>query len=101
MKYTVNTNEPPKLALLENNEIASILQNVFIIANTYIGTVPMYRNFGIDNAYQDRPPQAAKALLISGMTEAIFTYEPRIKDVSVFFSKSDTSDAIIILEVTI
>lgn len=101
MKYTINTTAPPKLTLSENNEIASILQNVFIIASSCKGTIPMYRSFGINNSYKDRPQQAAKTLLISSITEAISTYEPRVKDVSIIFAPSDSDNLSIILEVTL
>ena len=101
MKYIVKSNEPPKLTLVESNEVNSILQNVYIILNSYKGTVPMYRDFGINAAYKDMPMSVAKALLVADITEVIEKFEPRVKTATVIFTADDAETLVAQVEVTV
>lgn len=103
MAYRVSAGEERKITLNEENERASILQNVAMILSTPKGSVPMYRDFGISIEALDRPIQAAKALLRGQVKEAVEQYEPRAEVIGVTFEQdpSDPSRLVPTVEVRI
>lgn len=74
-----------KLRLLENETVASVLQNIAIILKTPKGSVPMYREFGLSQDFLDKPMPVAKVMMISALKEAIERWEPRAEFVDVTF----------------
>ncbi|MEA5034039.1 GPW/gp25 family protein [Cloacibacillus evryensis] len=72
------------------------LQNIHnclnAIASTRIGSVPLYRHFGTDWEWVDKPEPYAMAKYRADLMEAIDKYEPRIKVISISFRRS-TADA--------
>ena len=59
MIYGVSAPNLANLRLNETNTVASVLQNIAVILATPKGTVPMYRDFGIEMDYLDLPlPEA-------------------------------------------
>ena len=86
MTYQVNAVDMKKLRLLENNTIASVLQNIAIILSTPRGSVPMYREFGLPQDFLDKPMPVAKVMLISALKETIERWEPRAEFVGVTFA---------------
>ena len=73
--YTVSS--AGGLRLNENSRISSILQNISVILRTPRGSVPFYRDFGLDMSYKDAPAPIAASYLISAVNDAIDRYEPR------------------------
>lgn len=55
-----------------------IEQNVKCIIDTVMGTVPLFRNFGLDTP-QDVPVPFLESQLVIRITEAIQEYEPRVE----------------------
>ena len=55
MIYGVSAPNLANLRLNETNTVASVLQNIAVILATPKGTVPMYRDFGIEMDYLDLP----------------------------------------------
>lgn len=84
MAYYV-TEEERAYTLNEADTVESVLQNVALILSTIRGTVPTYREFGIDGTIIDRPLPAAKALMLTTVKEAIEEYEPRAEVLRVTF----------------
>lgn len=79
MRYTVTSGEDYRLTLCENDTVKSILQNLSVLFATAKGTVPMYRNFGLSQAFVDKPLAVARVMLLAEVTEAVDTFEPRAK----------------------
>ena len=88
MVYTVSTDTPPQLTLGENDTIKSVLQNVYLILATRKKTVPMYRHFGLQMAFVDKPILAAETISAAEIREAIAEFEPRARFVDVVYAPS-------------
>ena len=86
MAYTVTAYEKLKnIDLAPATVIEEVLQNIAILLSTPKFTVPLDRNLGLSQAFVDKPPAVAKALLISDVMDAIEEYEPRAEIVEVTF----------------
>ncbi len=102
MKYTLKVGALENISLCESNETKAVLQNLAIILNTKKGTIPMYREFGIDMSFIDKPPAIAEALARSAIVEAVENFEPRAKILNIEFEKGgDFSQINTVLEVEI
>ena len=77
MSYTVSATDLGRLRFSELETVNSVLQNIAVILSTPKGTVPLYRDFGLDWKYLDKPMPVAKVLMISEVREAIERWEPR------------------------
>lgn len=87
MSYKVTPDGLGTLQLNETDPVRSVLQNVAIILCTWIGTVPLYREFGITSKYIDMPISVVKPMLHADIRETIAKYEPRAEVVSVTFEE--------------
>jgi len=87
MSYKVTPDSEGKLILNERDVVRSVLQNVAIILGTWIGTVPLYREFGITSKYIDKPISVVKPMLHAEIREVIMKYEPRAEVVSITFEE--------------
>ncbi len=65
---------------------ASVLQNVAVILATRKGSVPLYRSFGLNMDFLDKPAPAARVRMIAEVREAVETWEPRATVRGVTFS---------------
>lgn len=92
MSYKVSANDISKIRLNETDRVESILQNIAIILATRQGTVPLYRNFGLQQKFLDRPISVAKTLLCAEVKEAVEQFEPRASVVGISF-QGENSDA--------
>ncbi len=102
MKYTLKVGALENISLCENDRAKSVLQNIALILNTRKGTVPMYREFGLDMSFIDKPPAIAEALARSAIVEAVENFEPRAKILNIDFENGDYSSRInMVLEVEI
>jgi len=79
-----------RLTLNEQDTRKSIVQNIAILLKTKIRTVPMYREFGIDMRYLDKPINVAANMLAGELRDAIETWEPRVRFVGATFEQSTT-----------
>lgn len=76
--YLVSANDLTTISLGEQDTVTSVLQNIAVILSTPKGTVPCYREFGIDIAnILDRPENVAQPMLCAAIKEAIERFEPR------------------------
>ena len=83
MTYEVSEADLKTLRLDERDTISSALHNVALILATPKGSVPMYRDFGLDRAFLDMPVPEAETRMIAPVREAVEQWEPRatVKDV--------------------
>lgn len=85
-----------KIQLNETDAVSSVLQNIAVILSTPKGSVPMYRDFGIDWTYLDKPTPVAKVLMVAPVREAIERWEPRATVLHVSFSEDPARPGVLI-----
>lgn len=86
MNYTVSATDLKNIRFSERDAVRSVLQNIAVILSTPRGTVPLYREFGLDWSFMDKPMPLAKALMVAPVREAIERWEPRARVLDVSFS---------------
>lgn len=106
MKYQVSASDRSPLGALQLNEadpVKSVLQNIAVILSTPRGTVPLYREFGLDWTLLDKPAPVAKVLMVAEIREAIERWEPRAVVTDISFSENPLQPGVLmpIVEVEI
>ena len=103
MTHTIRSDDLLQVKLCESDTVQSVLQNISVILSTRKGTVPMYREFGIDMEFLDKPAEVAKTLMASSIQEAVEKFEPRatVKNISFKSDDSVPGKMVVILEVEI
>lgn len=91
MNYKVSPADLEHLELNCQDPVKSALQNVALILATRKGTVPMYRDFGLDQKFLDKPLTAVRPMMIADMRENIERWEPRVEYSDCDFSAKDES----------
>lgn len=86
MSYTVSATDLGNVRFNEIETINSVLQNIAVILSTPKGSVPLYRDFGLDWRHLDKPINVAKVLMIAEVREAVERWEPRATVQNVSFS---------------
>lgn len=103
MSYTVSAQDLNKIRLNEPETVNSVLQNVALILATPKGSSPMYRDFGLDQSFLDKPLPVAKVMLRVAVKEAIEDWEPRAGFVGMDFAGDPVDPAslcpVVIVEV--
>ena len=77
MEFTVSATDLANIQLNESDRVKEILRNVAVILATPKGSVPMYRSFGLDTSFLDKPMNIAKNMAVIPVREAIEEWEPR------------------------
>lgn len=103
MSYTISATDLGNLHFNEIKTVNSVLQNIAVILSTPKGTIPLYRDFGIDWKHLDKPMPIAKVLMVSEVRETIERWEPRatVTDVSFTIDPSQPGTLIPTVEVEI
>lgn len=103
MKYTIDCGEEMALNPYPEDDAQAIIQNLYVIINSTRGTIPCYRDFGVDRTYLHKPKNIAQTMYAAAITEAVAKYEPRVKIDRVRFRDNEEDPAAFtpILEVTI
>jgi len=57
--------------------VDEVLQNVGIILNTSVGSVPGYREFGLNMEYLHAPVNVAETMFVLALNTALRQFEPR------------------------
>jgi len=91
MSYTVSATDLKNMRLQEPDLVHEVLRNVAIILATPKGSVPMYREFGLDNSFLDKPLPIAKVRATAPVREAIETFEPRAVYKGISFSNDPSN----------
>lgn len=91
MEFTVSATDLAHINLKEEDEVHEVLRNVAVILATPKGSVPMYRSFGLDMSFLDKPMNIAKDRAVIPVREAIEEWEPRAvyKDITLFADPSN------------
>lgn len=93
MKVVLDTRKGVKLSLMPQSRADAIVQQLYIIIQTVLGEVPMYRQFGTNHAFKDMPMIIAKSMYIGAISDAIEKFMPEATLVNVFFDNaSDYGD---------
>lgn len=87
MSYKVSETDLSAIRINETDKVRSVLQNIAVILSTRKGTVPLYRSFGLNMDFLDKPIPVAKVLMIAEVREAVEAWEPRATVVGVSFSE--------------
>lgn len=87
MRYQVQGNAAAAIRLAETETVAAVLQNIAMILATRKGTVPLYRSFGLTQAFLDKPLPVARVMMVAEIREALAAWEPRAEFVGVTFSE--------------
>ncbi len=101
MIYKVSADEKEPLSLNETDTVRSILQNIRIILTTRKGSVPLYREFGLDMGFLDRPEPLARVMMISQVKEAIEEFEPRVRVTDIVINSGGNGKLTPVVEVEI
>lgn len=88
MSYQVSEADLKTIRLNEQDTVSSVLHNVALILATPKGTIPMYRDFGLDLEFLDMPIPEAEVRMIAPIREAVEEWEPRATVKDVFFTRS-------------
>ena len=96
MSYIVSATDLKAIRLNEADTVNAVLQNIAVILSTPKGTVPLYRDFGLDWTILDKPMPVAKVMLISEVREAIERWEPRAEVVNVYSSEDPAQPGVLI-----
>ena len=83
MTYTVSAEDVKNFAFVEEDQTRRVLSNVATILATPKGSVPLYREFGLDMRFLDKPEPVARSMMIGPVREAVERWEPRAEVVDV------------------
>ena len=102
-RFRVSESDIKKIRLNETDAAKSVRQNIAIILNTWRGSVPLYREFGISPKFLNRPVPVVKSMLLADVQEAIEHFESRVSVVGITFDedKENPGRLIPIVEVEI
>lgn len=76
-QYTVKIN-PSKVNFRPANVLEEIFQNINTILSTSKYSVPLFREFGTNAFFVDKPMTTIQPSLIAEIIEVVETYEPRV-----------------------
>ena len=96
MSYKVSATDLAAIRLNEQDTVSSVLQNIAVILSTSKGSVPLYRSFGLNTDFLDKPIPVAKTMMVAEVREALETWEPRATVVDVSFREDISSPGILI-----
>ena len=100
--YKVMPTDSGALTLGASETVRSVLQSVTIILSTPKGSVPMYRDFGVNMDYTDLPMPIAEVRMVSEIREAVEKWEPRATVTGVSFQRDTLNGRLVpIVEVEI
>ena len=87
--YKVSAAESAALELGAADTVKSVLQAIKIILTTPKGTVPMYRDLGVNMDFLDLPAPGAEQRARMEIREAIEEWEPRATVKDITFSRDE------------
>lgn len=91
MVYTVSSTETAAFTLGQGGGVENTLQDIATVLATPKGSVPFYRDFGIEMDFLDLPTPAAKQMMRSRVREAVERWVPNTVVRSIDF-KADPSN---------
>lgn len=98
MEYTVkasgrsvSASDLSHIKFLKEDVVSDVLQNIAVILSTPKGSVPLYRDFGLDCSFLDKPKPKAEMMMRVEIREAIEKWEPRARVIGIAFSEDITN----------
>lgn len=91
MSYTITPASVGGITLNESDTVRSVIQNIKIILATKQLSVPLYREFGMEMRFVDKPVPVAQSLMIAEIKDAIARWEPRAELVGVDFQYDEAA----------
>lgn len=76
-KYTVTYN-PSEINFRPANTLEEIFQNINMILSTAKYSVPLFREFGTNGFFIDKPMTTIRPTLIAEVIEVVETFEPHV-----------------------
>lgn len=89
MRFIIDVEPPQQLLLFHENWLSKIAEEVRLVLNTPIGTVPGYRDYGMDMSYVHLPANAAESIYASAAAEAIERFVPSLRVNQVYFPEDE------------
>lgn len=86
--YKVSADDGAALELGAADTVKSVMQAIKLILTTPKGTVPLYRDFGVNMDFLDLPGPGAEQRARAEIREAIEQWEPRATVKSITFSRA-------------
>ncbi len=99
--YILDFEEEKDYSLTPTTLAEEVLQNVRFIVKTRKGSVPLFRDFGVDWNFLDRPIAEARLMAIPDIISEIQTREPRAEIVDISYKGTNAEDGKIKLKLTI
>lgn len=99
--YILDFEEEKDYFLTPTTLAEEVLQNVRFIVKTRKGSVPLFRDFGVDWNFLDRPIAEARLMAIPDIISEIQTREPRAEIVDISYKGTNAEDGKIKLKLTI
>lgn len=102
MRIRIDAQKGLPLSLAPQTEEQEIIQNILCIIHTVKGSVPCYREFGLDNTFLHRPTPIAQSAFAAAIADAVREFEPRATITRVDFNHDplDPGAMYPVLEVT-
>lgn len=103
MSYKVFATDLTNIRFREEDTVREVLRNIAVILATPKGSVPQYREFGLDNSFLDKPLPIARVMAVMPVREAIEQWEPRAtyKGITVYGDPSNPGKLAFTVEVEI
>lgn len=101
MRYQVSEADLKTIRLSEQDTVSSVIHNVALILATPKGTVPMYRDFGLDREFLDMPMPDAENRMVAPIREAVEQWEPRATVKGVWFTRAGNGSGRLLAHVEI
>lgn len=103
MSYKISATDLTNIRFKEMGTVNEVLRNIAVILATPKGSVPQYREFGLDNSFLDKPLPIARTMAVMPVREAIEQWEPRAtyKNITVYGDPSNPGKLTFTVEVEI
>lgn len=102
MQIEIDLDKATPINLAPQTVQDEVLQNIKMIIENPKFSVPLNRDFGLAQEFLDKPLQAAQAMLVADVIEAVDKYEPRAEIKSVILKRGEKPGRYVpILEVEI
>lgn len=70
----------------QNNALAELDRQLALLLSTQVGTMPLDREFGIQQNYVDKPPEVVKSLYTAEVTKKVPQFIPWVRVYEVTWS---------------
>lgn len=101
MAYILDFENEDDFSLIPTTTTEEVLQNIRFIVKTRKGSLPLFRDFGVDWEFLDRPIAEARLLAIPEIISEIQAREPRAEIIDISYDGTNAENGKIKLKLTI